>query len=72
MVWPIIRGESYVAETGKSMKACRVGGISRGLLVKNRDINNSPSPACLLAAAMDWWDNWTASRRRRNDGSAFG
>jgi hypothetical protein len=48
MVWPIIRGESYVAKSGKSMKARGVGGISRGLLVKNRDINNSPSPVCLL------------------------
>ena len=29
MVWPITRGESYVAEKGKSM-GFRVGGVHRG------------------------------------------
>jgi hypothetical protein len=35
MVWPIIAAESYVCETGKSMKSREVGGGTRGLLVKN-------------------------------------
>ena|SRR5208282_2105244 len=30
MVWPIIRGESYVGETGKSIKAVELGANPRG------------------------------------------
>jgi len=30
MVWPIIRDESYVAETGKSMKALELAASHKG------------------------------------------
>jgi hypothetical protein len=36
MFRPIMRGKSYVDETGKSMKAA-VGAITKGLLLQNRD-----------------------------------
>jgi hypothetical protein len=36
MGWPIMRGKSYVDETGKSMRAEQLGALN-GLLVKNRD-----------------------------------
>jgi hypothetical protein len=36
MVWPIIWGESYVGETGKSMKAGEVAAISKELMPKHQ------------------------------------
>jgi hypothetical protein len=38
MVWPIIRGKSYLGETVKSMKVGEIGRISEGVLAKITDI----------------------------------